>query len=208
VPADESSDLRSLLAPNRTILLVVDVQNDFCHQDGLFGRAGAETDSLQDAVDRLLPLIEAARRAAVPVVLIKTHHSRWDSSTTWQSRQIRKLSGEPCAPGSWGAEFYRVQPHPDDCVIVKHRYSAFVGTPLEVVIRSLGRSTLLLAGVTTNVCVESTARDGFMRDYGVVLIEDCTAALTKEEHEAALRNVRTYFGRVVDAGTVEACWQR
>jgi ureidoacrylate peracid hydrolase len=187
---------------------VVDVQNDFCHQDGRFGRAGADVHGLQAAVDRLLSLIEAARRAAIPVILIKTHHSRWDSSTSWRSREIRRLSGEVCAPGSWGAEFYRIQPHLDDCVIVKHRYSAFVGTPLEVVTRSLGRPTLVLAGVTTNVCVESTARDAFMRDYQVVIVEDCTAALTKDEHEGALRNIRSYFGRVVEASAVEAVWQR
>jgi ureidoacrylate peracid hydrolase len=96
---------------------------------------------------------------------------------------------------------------PDECVVVKHRYSAFVGSRLPVVLRALGRPLLLLAGVTTNVCVESTARDVFMRDRDVVLVEDCTAAPTKAEHDAAVHNIRASFGRVLDAATLEGAWQ-
>ncbi|HEU5320677.1 MAG TPA: isochorismatase family protein, partial [Methylomirabilota bacterium] len=65
---------------------------------------------------------------------------------------------------------------------------------------------LLLAGVTTNVCVESTARDAFMRDHDVVLVEDCAAAFTEAEHEAAVHNVRAYFGRVCTAAALQEHW--
>jgi ureidoacrylate peracid hydrolase len=99
-----------------------------------------------------------------------------------------------------------VAPAPDEGVVVKHRYSAFVGSRLPVVLRALGRPTLVLAGVTTNVCVESTARDAFMRDHEVVLVEDCAGAFTRAEHEAAVHNVRAYFGRVLDAATLEGHW--
>ena len=91
-------------------------------------------------------------------------------------------------------------------VVVDVQNGAFVGTSLPVVLRTLGRPVLAIAGVTTNVCVESTARDAFMRDWQVVLLEDCAAALTKAEHDAAVYNVRTYFGRVADAAAVERAW--
>ena len=206
--AEVNPELRPLLDPGRSVLLVVDVQNDFCHDDGVFGRGGIQMDAIQAAVETLLPFIEGARQAGVPVVFIRTHHDPWNNSPAWLTRQTRKARGvEICATGSWGAEFYRVRPGADDCVIVKHRYSAFVGTNLEVVLRSLGRPALLLTGATTNVCVESTARDAFMRDYHVVLVEDCVAAPTKEEHEATLHNMRTYFGHVVDSTTLMSVWQ-
>ncbi len=206
--AEINPDLAALLAPDQTVLLVVDVQNDFCHDDGVFGQAGLQMGQIQAAVDNLLPFIEAARRTRVPVIFVKTHHDAWSNSPAWVARHARRgRRVEICAIGSWGAEFYRVSPGPEDRVIVKHRYSAFMGTSLEVILRSLGRPTLLLTGATTNVCVESTARDAFMRDYHAVLVEDCVAAPTKEEHESTLHNMRTYFGHVFDSATIVALWQ-
>lgn len=195
-----------MMAPEQCVLLVVDVQNDFCHDDGAFGRAGRDLGMIQAAVERIEGLVAAARRARVPVVWIKTQHDHWTDSARWLSRESR-AGGAICATGSWGAEFYRVRPAPDECVVVKHRYSAFVGSRLPVVLRTLGRTTLLVVGITSNVCVESTVRDAFMRDWDVVLIEDCAGAPTKSEHEGAVHNVRTYFGRVLDAATLEEAWK-
>jgi ureidoacrylate peracid hydrolase len=193
------------LAPERSVLLVIDVQNDFCDAAGAFGRAGHDLTHVQAAVARLVAFVAAARGARVPVVWVRTQHDRWTDSPAWLDRKAR-AGGQICRTGTWGADWYRVSPAPDECVVVKHRYSAFVGSRLPVVLRALGRSTLLLGGVTTNVCVESTARDAFMRDYEVVLVEDCSGALTKGEHDAAVHNLRTYFGRAVDAATVEGGW--
>jgi ureidoacrylate peracid hydrolase len=196
---------QGLIAPDRCVLLVVDVQNDYCHDDGAFGRAGRDMRPIQAAVERVLDVVAAARRAGVPIVWVRTEHDEWTDSAAWLGRDVRS-AGAICPTGTWGAEFYRVAPAPGERVITKHRYSAFVGTSLPVVLRALGRPVLAIAGVTTNVCVESTARDAFMQDWQVVLLEDCAAALTKAEHEAAVHNVRTYFGRVTDAAAVERAW--
>jgi ureidoacrylate peracid hydrolase len=193
-----------VISPERCVLVVVDVQNDYCHEAGALGRAGRDMTLIQAAVERILDLVEAARRARVPVVWVRTQHDRWTNGSVWLSRSVRR-AGEICATGSWGAEFYRVSPAEDECVVVKHRYSAFVGSRLPVVLRALGRPCLLFAGITTNVCVESTLRDAFMRDWEVVLAEDACAAPTRAEHEAAVHNVRSYFGRALDAaGIAEA----
>jgi ureidoacrylate peracid hydrolase len=195
----------ALVARDRCAVVVVDVQNDYCHDEGRFGRAGVNLETIRRAVGSIVRFVDIARSARVPVVWVKTEHDAWTNSPTWLSRDVR-TGEEICATGSWGAEFFEVRPRPDECVVVKHRYSAFVGSRLPVVLRALGRPALLFAGITTNVCVESTARDAFMRDYQVVLVEDCAAARTKAEHDAAVHNVRTYFGRVLDSAAVAAQW--
>ena len=190
---------------NESVLIVVDVQNDFCHDDGVFGKAGIELRAMQASVDNLLPFIDAARAARVPVIFVKTHHDAWNNSPAFVDRYMRKAArAEICATGTWGAEYYRVRPTAADCEVIKHRYSAFVGTQLEVVLRSLARPWVLVTGVTTNVCVESTIRDACMRDYRAVLVADCAAAPTKEEHEGAIHNVRTYFGSVTDSASLRS----
>ncbi len=197
-----------LVSPEAAALLVVDVQNDFCHEDGGFGQLGIELGPIQQAVVSLLRLIDEARRVRVPVIFIKTHHDESNNSEAWLTRHTHQARGkEICETGSWGAEFYRVQPAPHEVIVIKHRYSGFLGTNLEVVLRSLQRRCVLVAGVTTNVCVESTARDAFMRDYHVVVVEDCTAASTKEEHDASLHNIRRYFGRAVDSERLFTIWK-
>jgi len=191
--------------PDQSALVVVDVQNDYCDDHGAFGRNGAELGPVQAAAERIVHLVEVARRAGVPVVWVKTHHDKWTNSPMWLTRRSSK-GLELCVPDSWGADFYRVKPAAGEVVVVKHRYSAFVGSRLEIVLRALARPTLIFSGVTTNVCVESTLRDAFMRDYDTVLVEDCAAAFTKPEHDGAVYNVRTYFGRVVDSATLEGQW--
>ena len=194
-------------SPQDSVLIVVDVQNDFVHAGGVFGKAGMELGSMQASVEKLLPLIDAARMAGVPVIFIKTHHDAWNNSPAFDDRSVRQTAGtEICATGSWGADYYRVQPTVLDYEVIKHRYSAFVGTTLEVVLRSLGRTTVLVTGVTTNVCVESTVRDACMRDYRAVLVADCAGAPTPAEHENAVYNVRTYFGSVTDSAALLAAW--
>jgi ureidoacrylate peracid hydrolase len=194
-----------MIPPAECALIVIDVQNDSCHDEGVFGRAGLALGAIQAAALRVTGLVESARRARVPVIWVRTEHGPFTDSRVWLDREVRS-AGIICAAGSWGAEFYRVRPAEGECVVVKHRYSAFVGTALEIVLRALGRPTLLMGGVTTNVCVESTARDAFMRDWRVVLVEDCAAAPTKSEHDSAVHNVRAYFGRVVEAAALEAGW--
>jgi ureidoacrylate peracid hydrolase len=192
-----------------SLLLVVDVQNDFCHPEGLFAKAGLDLTSVQACVEKILPLINVARTSGVPVIFVKTCHDAWNNSSGFVQRHMRKAArAEICATGTWGAEYYRVEPTKDDCEVVKHRYSAFLGTNLEVILRSLSRETIVVTGVTTNVCVESTVRDAYMRDYRSVLVEDCTGAPTMQEHESAVHNVRTYFGSVTDSAFLMDSWSQ
>ncbi|MGH7089757.1 MAG: cysteine hydrolase family protein, partial [Stellaceae bacterium] len=108
-----------------------------------------------------------------------------------------------CRAESWGAEFYAVAPAAEDRVVIKHRYDAFFGTDLDLILRTRQVDTVILTGVTTNVCVESTARQAFFHGYRLVLAADLMAALLPEEHAASLHTLETYFdAATADAGTI------
>lgn len=194
-----------LIMPERTALLVIDVQNDYCHPEGALAGGGSDVSAVEKMMPELHRLIAASRAQAVPVIFIQTIHERATDSAAWVSRSGGS-SMEICRNGSWGAEFYQVAPGPLDIVVNKHRYSAFINTRLDSVLRSLRIETLIIAGVSTNVCVESTARDGFMLDYGIVLARDACAAYSRAAHEMTLENMRGYFGVVGSVAEVEEQW--
>jgi ureidoacrylate peracid hydrolase len=93
-------------------------------------------------------------------------------------------------------------------VVTKHRFDAFLNTDLETILRAHDVKTVVLTGVATNVCVETTARQAFVRDYYVVVVSDATAAYSAEEHDAALRTIDRYFGQVVGVDQLAAIWKR
>jgi ureidoacrylate peracid hydrolase len=190
-----------LVAPECAALLVIDVQNDRCHEAGAYGRAGVALAAIQRAVSALVPVVEAARRARVPVIFVETRHDPWTDAPGWPAG-----SETGCLAGTWGAEPYLVRRRESEPVVVKRRHSGFYATELEVILRALGRTTVVLTGVATNVCVESTARDAVARDYRVVLLEDCAGAATRAEHEAACWNVAHHLGHVLDSGRLLALW--
>jgi ureidoacrylate peracid hydrolase len=92
--------------------------------------------------------------------------------------------------------------------VTKHRYSAFVGTDLEQVLRALGRRSVIMTGEATNVCVESTARDAYMRDFWVAFTSDCTASTSQAAHDATLYSMGKHFGQVLTSNDVIAAWQK
>jgi ureidoacrylate peracid hydrolase len=196
------------VAPATTRLLVVDVQNDFLADGGWFANHGQDLGPMRRAVDNLARFIPVARAAGVrPIFIRATYDQKWLSRPMLERHELVGLDSHHCQEGTWGAEFYVVRPQPDDDVIVKHRYSAFIGTELNPLLRAQGVENLIIVGVTTNVCVESTARDGYMLDYHIVLVEDCTASYSEEPHQATLANIRRAFGRVVTAEEIASVWR-
>jgi ureidoacrylate peracid hydrolase len=111
-----------------------------------------------------------------------------------------------CEPGQWNGDFY-IKPKPDEVIVTKHRYGAFEGTDLDLVLRSRGIRTVIMTGIATNVCVETTARQAFLRDFYVVFTNDCTAAYAQQDHDATLRNIGRFFGQVVASDEIMACWR-
>lgn len=201
-------DLAKRLAPARSALIIIDVQNDFCHSDGGFALMGHDVSNLQTVVEPVRRISETARKLSIPVIFIRTEHDRNNNSEAWLQRAVWGLKSSLCQTGSWGAEFCSLKPQENDIVVVKHRYSAFAGTCLEQVLRSLKCDSLLFAGLTTSVCVDSSLRDGLMRDFHVALLADGCAELSQEKHNYTLELVQNYFGPVVSSGEVLDIWAK
>ena len=199
--------LEQKAAPGRAALLVVDVQNDFVADGGFFDRIGADVKTAQRRIPALLGLIDAARAARVPVVFVQAIYDPEHLSAPMRERNRRRGVELPrCRSGSWGAELYAVKPQPGEPLIVKHRYSAVPNTQLLPLLERLGVESLLLAGVATDTCVESTARDCYFVDYYVTLVADCCAAFDEADHQAALRRFERDYGAAVSSAEVIAAW--
>jgi len=201
--------------PGHAALLIVDVQNDFCADNGAMHKEGRDLGLVQAMVPRLAHFIGEARAAGVPVVWIRNLYNRtpnWYLSEVWLEQAERRRRGlyverPVCQPDDWSGDFYQVRPRPEDVIVTKHRFGAFENTDLELVLRSRGIRTVIMTGVATNVCVETTARQAFLKDYYVVFTSDCTATYSEPEHDAALANIDNYFGQVVPSSDVVACWR-
>lgn len=181
--------LPTVADPRHTALVVVDMQNDFCNP--------ADFPDSVPMLPRLQRFIADARGAGVRVIFTQAVHDETNDTEVWKTRR-QPHRKDIVATGSVGAEFHpEFQPRDGDVVIVKYRYSAFIGTPLELNLRAMGIQTLLMTGIATNVCVESTLRDAFQRDFYVVLVEDCCASAACELHDGTIANVRRQFGGLV-----------
>ncbi len=194
------------LDPSNAVLVVIDVQNDFCSPDGVAAKSGRDVTAALEMVPRLGELISGARSAGVPVVLVRTTHSDETTTDSWRFRTGQRESVPNCVPGSWGAEFYGIVPDESDHVVTKHRYSAFASQEFVDLLSRLGRASLLFCGVATNICVETSLRDATCEDYFSTLVEDCSGAYSKELHDATVENVRNSFGLVVTARELINAW--
>lgn len=197
--------LTDLVSPSNSAVIVVDVQNDFCEPEGSAGKAGKDTSAAMAMIPRVQRFLQAARDHGTNVIFIQTIHEPSTDSAAWIGRR-KDESRKNCLKGTWGAEFTGIAPLPPEPVVNKHRYSAFLNTRLDSVLRTLKVENLLVLGVATNVCVESTARHGYMLDYNVVFVSDCAAAYDQQDHEMTLQNHRRYFGTVATSDEVIAAW--
>lgn len=205
------------VAPGRAAVVTVDMQNDFCDEQGFLGKRGAPMHLIQGMLPRLAALLESARAHAVPVIHVISHHDEQYASPVVTEQKLRhglpmELDGRPlrdapyCLQGSWGAELAAIDARPGEEIVVKHRYSGFHGTNLDLVLRSRGIQTVILTGVATNACVESTARDVYMHDYYLVFVSDGTATTSQAAHDATLANIDQFFGQVATADAIVAAW--
>jgi ureidoacrylate peracid hydrolase len=206
--------LQQKVDPRHSALLLVDVQNDFCAEGGAMHREGRDVSLVQTMIPRLERLIEAARQAGVPLIWIRNVYNTGPNhylSEVWLEQARRRRNGAytdypVCEPGEWNGDFYKVKPLPDEVIVTKHRYGAFESTDLDLVLRSRGIRSVIVTGVATNVCCETTARQAFLRDYYVVFTSDCTATFSQAQHDATLFNIDQFFGEVASSEQVMACW--
>lgn len=208
-PAREA--LAGDLDPSRTALVVIDVQNDFAHPDGVMGRAGVDLSGVEPAVAAARRLVDAAHAAGAPVIFVSLQTTAALDSRAASLRRDRQglPNGEAqrvCRRGKWGAEWYGVSPGEGDVEVEKHRYSSFQDTELDLQLRALGVDTLVVCGLTTECCVETAVRDAFHRDYNVFLAEDACASYDTALHLAAVRTMAIFHALIVRAASVVEAW--
>lgn len=192
------------LDPARTAVVVIDVQNDYCHPSGVFAQAGLRVDGLEELVSRINALVAAARAAGSPVIWVRMEWAD-DAEVGLLAERSPFLRSAGLRQGTWGAELVDgLAVEPGDAQVSKARFSSFYDTTLEDTLRRLGVTTLVTAGVRTDFCVESTVRDAFFRDFDVVVAEDAVAGYFADLHDNSLRLMQTVFARVAPVDRVAA----
>ncbi len=185
-----------------TALIVIDMQGTFCAPG-----APAEVPLSRGLIEPINRLAAGLRAAGGQVIWVNHANIATATGSDWSgffdrfvAADVRRRTIESLAPGREGQKVWRgLDVRPEDLQIVKNRYSALIpgSSSLERVLRGLGVDTLVIAGTKTYVCCESTARDAMMMDFSVVMVSDATAALSDDEHRAALETIIQQFGDVL-----------
>jgi ureidoacrylate peracid hydrolase len=203
------------LDPATTAVIVVDMQNAYATKGGYVDEAGFDVGPAAGVIDQIAKVIETARAARMPVVFLQNgwdadyveagtpQSPNWHKSNALKTMRARpELAGKFLARGGWDYELVEaLTPQEGDIRVHKPRYSAFFNSQLDSVLRARGIRTLVFTGIATNVCVESTLRDGFHLEYFGVLLEDATHHLGPDFiRDATLYNVEKFFGWVSNVG--------
>ena len=197
-----------------TAVIVIDMQNDFGSEGGMFDRAGIDIAPIKAAVAPTARVLHAARRHGLPVIYLTMQH-RADLADIGDALAPHRIKHAPLnvgAPvnrggrilveGGWGTAIVPdLAPEPEDIIVPKHRYSGFFETSLDGILRARGIRSLIVTGCTTSVCVDATIRDAMYRDYRCLLLEDCTgepigAGNERTNHDASLLTIQLLMGWV------------
>jgi ureidoacrylate peracid hydrolase len=207
--------LREKVDPKHAALLLVDLQNDFCAEGGMMHREKRDLSLVQAMVPRLARLVDEARAAGTRCIWIRNVYNTSPNtylSEVWLEQASRRRQGSytehpVCEADAWNGDFYQVRPATGEAIVTKHRFGAFEGTDLDLILRSQQIRTVIMTGVATNVCVETTARQAFLKDYYVVFASDCTATYDQRDQDATLRTIDNFFGQVASAEEIVTCWR-
>lgn len=190
-------------------LIVVDMQNGFCHREGSFAKLGMQTDPTA-IVPQINRLRSAFRAAHLPVFFLRTSYNADYSDRRGRSSGDRLVKLGGLIRGSWDADILdELTPESDEQVVDKTRNSGFIRTSLEMALleRALderGVNHLILMGVGTDVCIESTARDAYQMNFAVTTVRDASATCNESDHLAALHALRLFGGTASTTEVIEA----
>ena len=199
------------VAVEETAIVVIDMQNAYASSGGYVDLAGFDISGAAGAIGRIAAVLETARRAGIQIVYLQNGWDpayveaggpgspNWHKSNALRTMRARpELQGRLLARGGWDYELVdALKPEQADIVLPKTRYSAFFNSQLDSVLRARGIRNIVFVGIATNVCVESTLRDGFHLEYFGVMLEDATHHLGPDFVQAAsVYNVEKFFGWV------------
>jgi nicotinamidase-related amidase len=186
------------LDPQRTALLVIDMQNAFVAEHATY-----ETPKARDIIPNIERLLQFAREHGLPVVWTRSDHSPpYGGVLLKKCPAVRE--DRVCWPGHESFDYYPQMPQPGEreYQVVKHKYDAFFETDLDAILRNRRVETVIITGTATNICCDTTARSAFSRDYQVAFLSDATASFDDDMHEATLKTMELLFGRVMTTDEV------
>lgn len=190
-------DLKGMIDPAKTALVVVDIQVDFAAKDGLAGTFCEDLSPVEAAIDRIEELIPRMRKAGATIAFMRVVTRPETDSTALRTLMERRgmPGGEAiCRAEGGGADYYRVSPEPGDIEIEKLLFDSFHGTDFDAQLRARGIDTVLMTGITTECCVDSTARTAFHNGYNVFLVSDACAAYEPHLHVGTLNVLSQNIG--------------
>lgn len=210
--------LEEILRPQNCALLVVDIQNRFCHPEEKFAKEGKDVTRMQSVVPHIQRLIDIAHTQNIPVIFTKIYDEEDKLSMPGKRRKVKWMEAEGDSlvgpkENTFGAEFYELKPNTEDIILIKYDWSAFTGKDnkgrsLGDILKQTNVTTLVITGVKTEVCVGTTVRDGYIRGYFVVVPKEAVGSDDKELHEANLRNFDPTYGDVVNQKKIEEIWTK
>ncbi|HYI64085.1 MAG TPA: pyrimidine utilization protein B [Allosphingosinicella sp.] len=199
------------VAAEETAVVVIDMQNAYASPGGYVDLAGFDIKGAAGTIGQIAKVLETARAAGVQIVYLQNGWDpayveaggpgspNWHKSNALKTMRARpELEGQLLARGGWDyALVDALAPRPGDITLPKTRYSAFFNSQLDSTLRARGIRNIVFVGIATNVCVESTLRDGFHLEYFGVMLEDATHHLGPDFiQEASVYNVEKFFGWV------------
>jgi nicotinamidase-related amidase len=208
--------LRELVLPRHTALIIVDAQNDFCSPGGCFEKMPqADMKLMKPFIESTKSLLSEARQAKVMVFFTKATNYPGGvyKSAPDLARKTEYLNPNSpliCAYGGWGDRIIdELSPQPGEIIIDKHRHNSFMGTELDLVLRSNGIKTVIVTGVSTERCVLATVTGAIAHDYYVVVPRDCVASQYIDMHHASLLIVAGNLLKegVTDSSSIVRAWQ-
>jgi len=177
----------------RSVLVVIDIQNDFCAPGGLAVRYAEAPECLERAVTCSELLVAHARSIGVPRIFVRSvMDNKYKLPKLLDRHRKLGLKEQICREGTWGAEFYRIVPRGNECVVTKHTNDAFLYTFLEPLLRKFHARTVIICGLYTELCVEDTVRAALQRGFHVIVPEECTAGLSLACTRASLANMAAF----------------
>ena len=195
------------LDSSKAALIIVDMQNSFCHADGRLASVGFDISMCTAATEPCRDVLAMARGAGMPVIFTRyVYQPDYSDGGVMVKCLLPELAEhEVLQAGTDDIEVIsELDVQSDDIVIDKNRPSSFYKTDMDAVLEKLGVSQLVVCGVTTNCCVESTVRDASHRDFEVFVVGDACGELDEERHRVALRSMDMLFADVIDRAALKA----
>lgn len=208
---EEISKLQRIFNKEETALVIVDAQVDFCSAEGKLAQVlGVDVSRIEKSVPNLNAFISYCREKGVKIFWIRQELIK---EKMYESQKNRLLDENGNVwydiPDTQGSQWHdtMLKPLESEPVITKYNYCSFKDTTFDLQLKAANIKSLLITGYTTGVCVETTARTGYLNGYNISVLSDCTDAHTEEEYSSALNAIGIFFGWILTSKQIEELWE-